>query len=60
MHHIYGVNVTNKSLERLFNGDTKCIWTKSTNNEFVRLSQGNKHVVKSTDTIDFIRKQDVP
>ena len=36
------------------------IWNKSLSNEWGRLAQGNIHGVRSTDTIDFILKKEVP
>ena len=60
MHHIYDVNEKKQYMEQLLKGDTKYVWKKRTSNEFGWLSQGYKHRVKPTDTIDFIRKQYVP
>ena len=41
-------------------GPSKGIWTQSLSNEWGRLAQGNSNGVRSTDTIEFIFRHDVP
>ena len=60
MNHIYTPNGKKQTIDDLLNSIDKEIWTKSLSNEWGRLAQGNKHGVKSTDTIEFICKGDVP
>ena len=58
--HIYDETGKKMSIDKLVNGTDKHIWIKSLSMELGRLAQGNIHGVTSTDTIDFILKQDVP
>ena len=44
----------------MLKGPNSSIWNKSLSNEWGRLAQGNIHGVRSTDTIDFILKKEVP
>ena len=41
-------------------GPQKTRWNRALSNEIDRLAQGNIRGVKGTDTIQFIRKEDVP
>jgi hypothetical protein len=58
--HIYNDAGKKQSLDDLLIGSDSEVWTKSLSNEIGRLAQGNIHGVKSTDTIDFIYKNQVP
>ena len=52
---------TNKqTIDGLLDSIYKAIWTKSLSNEWGRLAQGNIHSETSTDTLEFIFKDDVP
>jgi len=58
--HIFRPNGTKETIDSVLQGPDKAIWEKSLSNEWGRLAQGNKHGVRSTDTIDFIHKHEVP
>ena len=60
LNHVYDANGKRLSLDALLNGDQKEIWIQANSNEIGRLAQGNVHGVKSTDTMDFIFKHEVP
>ena len=59
-NHIYDANGKKETIDSLLRGKDKDVWIKSLSNEFGRLAQGNKHGVRSTNTIDFIHKHEVP
>ena len=44
----------------MIKGPKGLIWNKSLSNEWGRLAQGNDNGVRSTDTINFIHKNEVP
>jgi hypothetical protein len=58
--HIFRPNGTKETIDSMLSGPSKDIWEKSLSNEWGRLAQGNKHGVRSTDTIEFIHQHDVP
>ena len=47
-------------MDALLNCADKSIWERSLSNEWGRLTKGNKYGTVETNTIGFIRKQDVP
>ena len=49
-----------KTIDNVHKGTSKDLWERSLSYEWGRLSQMNKDGVRSTDTIDFIDKSDVP
>ena len=58
--HIFRPNGTKESIDSLLKGPLREIREKSLSNEWGRPAQGNTHGVSATDTIDFIRKHEVP
>ena len=58
--HIYDKLGRKQSLDSLLFGTNAAIWMTSMSNEIGRLAQGNKRGLKSTDTIKFIHKDQVP
>ena len=44
----------------LLNGDNSTIWYEGLNNEWGRLSQGNDHGIRGTNTTIYIKPQYVP
>jgi hypothetical protein len=59
--HIHNKNTGMKeTLDSLLQGPQKERWLQATSNEFGRLATGNKHGVKSTDTIEFVSRSAVP
>lgn len=61
INHIYNEKTGKRETpESLLNGPNKIIWNKATSNEFGRLTQGNKHGVIATDTMEFIAVNTVP
>ena len=59
-HHIYHPNGTKQTIYSMLAGPKRGIWTQSFSNEWGRLAQGNDDGVRSTDTIEFIYKYEVP
>lgn len=57
VHRCYG---TKETIDSLLDGPHKEIWHKSLSNDRALLDQGNDFETKVTDTIEFIRKSDVP
>ena len=57
---IFRPNGTREIIDSMLNSPGKDIRTKSLSNEWGRLAQGNKHGVRSTYTVDFIHKHEVP
>ena len=55
-NHFYNKTGKRETIETLLKGDMSDIWKNSVSNEFGRLTQGNKHGVTFTDTMDFIFK----
>ncbi len=60
INHIFDEAGKKQSMDKLLNGNDKAIWWKAIGNEFGRLAQGIGTRVISTDTIDFIAKNEVP
>ena len=58
--HIYRPDGKKETIDTILKGSNRAIWLQSLSNEWGRLAQGNDNGVQSTDTIDFINKQDVP
>ena len=58
--HVYNAMGKRETIDTLLYGINGTTWTRSLSNEFGRLAQGNDYGVAGTDTIDFIRKQEVP
>ena len=48
------------SLDELLAGDMRDVWEKSLSNEIGRLTKGNIHNVRWTDTMEFIFKHEIP
>jgi hypothetical protein len=48
------------TIDTLLGGKDGEAWTKSLPNEFGQLAQGNNHSIVGTDTIDFIKRHEVP
>ena len=59
-NHIFDEFGKKQSMDKLLNGPDRDIWWKAIGNEFGRLAQGIGTRVISTDTIDFITKNEVP
>ena len=57
---IYDEKGKKQTIDSLLRSPDKAIWEKGLSNEFGRLAQGNKYGVRSTNTIDFIHKHEVP
>ena len=57
--HIFDENGKKESLDSLLKKDPT-IWGCALSNEWGRLAQGNKHGVQATNTIIFIRKEEIP
>ena len=49
-----------QEFRHLIKGPDKEIWTKSLDNEFVRLSQGVSNIIEGTNSMYFIPKEEVP
>ena len=60
MFHIFDDSGRKLSMDALLKGTDKPIWERSLSNEWGRLAKGNKYGTVGTNTIGFIRKQDVP
>ena len=60
IHHIFRPDGTKETIDTILRGSDRDIWTKSLSNEWGRLAQGNHAGVNYTDTIDFIRRNDIP
>ena len=60
LHHIYNKEGKRESIDSLLAGENKLTWEKAVSNEFGRLTKGNKHGIKYTDTMEFIKKSEVP
>ena len=60
INHIYREDGRKETMASLLRGPEKARWSKALSNEIGRLAQGNKYGVKATDTIEFIKKEDVP
>ena len=60
VNHIFDEFGKKQSMDNLLSGVNKDIWWKAIGNEFGRLAQGIGTRVISTDTIDFICKNEVP
>ena len=51
---------TKLSIDKLLNGPTHEIWSRSLGNELGRIAQGIKNRIKGNDTVEYIRKSEVP
>ena len=60
LNHIFNAEGKKMSMDSLLTGPDSTIWTTALSNELGRLAQGIGDRVVSTDTIDFIMKQEVP
>ena len=60
INHIYREDGRKETMASLLRGPEKSRWSKALSNEIGRLAQGNKYGVKATDTIEFIKKENVP
>ena len=60
VNHIFAADGKRQTIDGILNSIDKAIWTKILSNEWGRLAQGNIHGVTSTDTLEFIFKDDVP
>ena len=60
VQHIYKANGKRETVDSVLKGPDHEIWNTALSNEWGRLAQGNQHGVKSTDTIEFIPKTQVP
>ena len=59
--HIFNKETGKKeTIDSLRTGPDSVKWNRAISNEFGRLATGNKFGVESTDTIEFITKNDVP
>ena len=58
--HIYDSTGKKLSIDKLLAGPDAEIWTQALSNEFGQLTKGNRAGVSWTDTMEFIRKTDVP
>jgi hypothetical protein len=53
-NHIFKPNGSKETIDSVLKSEAGMLWDKSLSNEWGRLAQGNKHGVRSTDTIYFI------
>ena len=60
VQHIYRPDGKKETIDTILKGSDRAIWLQSLSNEWGRLAQGNDNGVRSTDTIDFITKAEVP
>ena len=61
VNHIYDDNGKKLKIHDLMSDpSTTNVWTRAMSNELGRLAQSNKYGVKSTDTIEFIPRSEVP
>ena len=60
INHIYRPDGKKETMDTLLQGSDSDIWLQSLSNEWGRLAQSNNKGVLATDTIDFIRKEEVP
>ena len=59
-HMYHPVDGHKMTLDELLTGDMKDVWVTSLSNEIGRLTQGNIHGVRWTDTMEFIFRHEVP
>ena len=59
-NHIFRPDGTKETIDTILKGSDQEIWTQSLSNEWGRLAQGNDAGVRSTDTIEFITRQEIP
>ena len=59
-NHIHQNDRKKETIYSLLNGANEYICTTSPSNEWERFTQGNKHGVRSTHTIDFIHRSQIP
>ena len=60
MNYVYDDNGKKHSIDDLLKGKMKPTWEIGLSNEIGQLAQGIGYGVARTDTIDFIRKSEVP
>ena len=60
VNHIFRPDGRKETIDSVLQGSDRDIWRQSLSNEWGRLAQGNDKGVLSTDTIDFIHKNEVP
>ena len=60
LNHIYRPDGKKETIDSVMQGSDRKIWNQSLSNEWGRLAQGNNKGVTSTDTIDFITREEVP
>ena len=58
--HVYDNNGRRETINSILFGVDRKNWEHSMSNKLGRLAQGNKHGVKATDTMKFIKQEDVP
>jgi hypothetical protein len=59
-NHIYNSQEKKETIDTLLNANDSKKWTQILSNEFGRLAQGNDSGTTGTNTIDFLRRSDVP
>ena len=60
MFHIFDDNGKKMSIDQLLSGKDKIKWNRGLDNELGRLSDGIPNRLKGTNTLKFIRKEDIP
>ena len=60
LNHTYDNQGKQQTLDSLRQSDKKEVWERALSNEWGRLAQGNDNGIIATDTIDFIKKHEVP
>ena len=60
LNHIYNEKGKKQTIQDLLKSNESSKWTRALSNEFGRLANGNIHGIKGTNTIEFIKKSDVP
>jgi hypothetical protein len=60
INHVYDESGRKETIDSLLNGKMKATWAIAISNELGRLSQGIQDRVVPTDTIDFIKKSEIP
>ena len=58
--HIFRPNGSKETIDSVLKGPDKELWTRGLSNEWGCLGQESIHRVRSTNTIDFIHKHEVP
>ena len=60
LQHIFNDNGKKLTIDKLLNGKDKEIWSRACGNEIGRLAGGIKNRVQGTNTIEFIKKHQIP